>query len=402
MKLRWKPAWTSIILLVVILRVGFAIVGAQMVARREPQTLAPGDKYESTLALLNQDDFSRQFINPWFRWDTVWYLNIAAFGYQHGDGSIAFAPLYPWLIRIFSVLLGGRFLFTALLLSTIFTIVALIFLYELFDQNLEIVFALLLFPTSFFLLAAYTESLFLMLVLLTFILIRREKWWGAGIVAGLSVLARFQGVVLSAVLLWSLIAAAVDLKSVSVGMQVKAIYGQFCSRVGTWRFDLKGIKPVWATSLIPFLALALYYLWLQQYGFGSPSAELVRSWGISTVPPWQGFSLFVQRLLTTPHIFIDWIDLMSFLAMLVLAIVGLTYLSPAYSLYIWGSFTVVFTRGTPPHLLDSFSRYLLTLFPLFSLVTLSCNRLLKITLAGLLFVLESFLLMGFFDWRWIA
>ena len=329
-------------------------------------------------------------------------MNIAAFGYQHGDGTIAFAPLYPWLIRFFSVLLGGNFLLIALLLSTIFMMLALILLYELFDQNLKIVFALLLFPTSFFLLAAYTESLFLMLVLLTFFLIKREKWWGAGLVAGLSVLARFQGVVLSAVLLWSLVAAALDLKNISAGMQLKTVYAEFRKHAGLRNFDLKDIKLVWSIPLIPFFVLGLYYAWLQQNGFSSPSAELARIWGISTVPPWQGFSLFVQRLLTTPRIFVDWIDLIFFLAMLALALVGLKYLAPAYSLYIWGSFAVIFTRGTPPHLLDSFSRYLLALFPLFSLAILFRNRPLKIALSGLLFILEIFLLMGFFDWRWIA
>lgn len=402
MKLRWKPAWTLILVLVLGARIVLGILGAQIVASGEPNTLAPGPEYEATVALLNTDDFSRQFINPWLRWDTVWYLNISEFGYVAGNGSIVFAPLYPFLVRIFSVICGGNPLLAALLLSTLFSGIALILLYELFERKFSIVISLLLFPTAFFLLAGYTESLFLMLVLATFLFARKKSWLWAGIFAGLSVLARFQGIVLSGVLLWALVGNKLGLEALSPREQVAAMFDALKNRTGWARLWQRESRLSWSVPLIPLLSFFLYVLWLRAMGLGNPSVELDRLWGIRTVAPWTGSFLFIHRLFTTPRVFVDWIDLSLFALMVVLAIFGLKHLDPAYSIYIWGSLAVMLMRGTPPHLLDSFSRYMLMLFPLFSLLGKIRSRVWQVTLGGVAILLQLFLLMGFFDWRWIA
>ena len=54
----------------------------------------------------------------WHRYDTAWYLKIAQSGYAKDDGSMAFLPLYPLLIRLFGRLFGND-LFAALLVSNI-------------------------------------------------------------------------------------------------------------------------------------------------------------------------------------------------------------------------------------------------------------------------------------------
>jgi len=59
-------------------------------------------------------------------------------------------------------------------------------------------------------------------------------------------------------------------------------------------------------------------------------------------------------------------------------------------------------RGNPPHLLDSFSRYYLSMFPLFILIGQIKNRKMKIVLWSLSISLQLFLLRGFLDWRWVA
>jgi hypothetical protein len=63
----------------------------------------------------------------------------------------------------------------------------------------------------------------------------------------------------------------------------------------------------------------------------------------------------------------DWIDLALFIVILITSLIGLRLLDPAFSLYIWLTIAVLLTRGTPPHLLASYSRYFLALFPLFVL-----------------------------------
>src|SRR4051812_39892948 len=58
-------------------------------------------------------------VTAWERFDGLWYLRIASGGYANGDGSAAFFPLYPLLIRGLSFALGGHPLAAALLVSNL-------------------------------------------------------------------------------------------------------------------------------------------------------------------------------------------------------------------------------------------------------------------------------------------
>jgi hypothetical membrane protein len=135
---------------------------------------------------------------------------------------------------------------------------------------------------------------------------------------------------------------------------------------------------------------------------GSIPLTLEEHWGIRTVTPWTGIALFLQRLLTTPRVFVDWIDLAALAAALVLIGLGLPRLDPALSLYSGLTLALFFKRGTPPHLLDSFSRYLLSLFPIFLLLGRMRARFLRLGWWTVSLGLQVFLLLGFLDWRWVA
>lgn len=133
--------------------------------------------------------------------DGVHYLRIAQDGYA-AQYSQAFFPLYPFLIRIFSLLfpraanLDIRFFtdpayfYSGLILSNAFFLAALYYFYKLlridFNERtsfLSVIF-LLIFPTSFFFGAVYSESLFLLLVVLAVYLIRKGSFfWGAVLIA---------------------------------------------------------------------------------------------------------------------------------------------------------------------------------------------------------------------------
>jgi Gpi18-like mannosyltransferase len=104
---------------------------------------------------LRADPFSEYFVDPWFGWDTISYLGIAIFGYRQ-DASIAFMPLYPLLIRFVAPFLGGNYLLAALLLATVFFVLTMILMYELFATQYpeqvarEAVIVFITFPTAFF------------------------------------------------------------------------------------------------------------------------------------------------------------------------------------------------------------------------------------------------------------
>jgi hypothetical protein len=112
-------------------------------------------------------------LNIWAHWDGAWYSQIAAEGYET-VASTAFFPLYPLLIRSFAELFGGPLALGTLsvwgvLLSLLALPFALYFVYNIAregwgERTAQVtVLTLAVFPTSFFLNAAYTESLFLAL-----------------------------------------------------------------------------------------------------------------------------------------------------------------------------------------------------------------------------------------------
>lgn len=121
------------------------------------------------------------------RWDAWHYILIARDGYAAGstvwDTNIPFLPLYPWLMGLLGVGGGVDGLAVAgLLISNTTFFVALAVLYRLTAQDFGPAIArrcmlyLAIFPTSFFLSAPYTESLFLLLTLGFFWALRGGKW----------------------------------------------------------------------------------------------------------------------------------------------------------------------------------------------------------------------------------
>jgi hypothetical protein len=111
---------------------------------------------------------------------------------------------------------------------------------------------------------------------------------------------------------------------------------------------------------------------------------------------------FLIRLFTTSRVFVDYVDLTALIFILILLAYGLRRLDPILSIYAWLNLALFFMRGTPPHLLDSFSRYMLAIFPAFLIAAKIPSRAARVTLWLVSFLLQIFLLMGFLDWRWVA
>ncbi len=140
--------------------------------------------------------------NPWAHWDGVWYIKIAAVGYADADGSTAFFPLYPLLIRWIGVVFAGNLELTGILISLVCYAASVWLLYKLvaadFDEKTaaRTVVYLAIFPTAFFFQAAYTESLFLLLSLACFWWAREGRWRLAGLAGLLGALTRTTGILL--------------------------------------------------------------------------------------------------------------------------------------------------------------------------------------------------------------
>ena len=115
-------------------------------------------------------------MNIWSHWDGEHYVALAAGGYLQPPDNVspAFFPLYPLLIRLSTELFGGPISQGTLsvwgvLISLLALPLALYFVYRIAEDGWGArvaqgtVLTLAFFPTSFFLHAVYTESLFLAL-----------------------------------------------------------------------------------------------------------------------------------------------------------------------------------------------------------------------------------------------
>jgi Mannosyltransferase (PIG-V) len=141
-------------------------------------------------------------LNPWAHWDGVWYIKIATSGYADADGSTAFFPLFPTLLRYVGLLLDGNLLVTGIVISLVCYAGCVWLLYRLVRQDFDDALAsraviyLAIGPLSFFLQAVYTESLFLLLTLACFVFAREGRWRLAGVLGLLATLTRSTGVLL--------------------------------------------------------------------------------------------------------------------------------------------------------------------------------------------------------------
>lgn len=132
------------------------------------------------------------------QWDGGNYLHIAKEGFTDKK-YFAFAPVYPLLLKI--VPLKSQYqLFSGLMLSSISFFLFLKTLHKYITKRysreiaLNTVISYMVFPTSFFCLIVYSESLFMLLMLSAIIFLEKKEILLSSIMAGIAALTRFIGV----------------------------------------------------------------------------------------------------------------------------------------------------------------------------------------------------------------
>lgn len=140
------------------------------------------------------------------RWDSGFYLSIAAHGYGAvGSGNLAFYPVYPLLIRGASFLVSSP-LVAGAAISALAFLAALVMLHRLTELELgraaadATVLLVAFAPLSFFFTAIYTESLFLALSVGSLLAARRGHWRLACALAAVATLTRVTGIALGVAL----------------------------------------------------------------------------------------------------------------------------------------------------------------------------------------------------------
>lgn len=306
--------------------------------------------------------------------DGVHYQKIAQYGYNL-KFSTAFFPLYPLLIKGISSISFGFFSLpqSALFTSFICFIASVCLLYRLTKSN-KVVLSLLLFPLSFFFLAGYTESLFLFLSLLTYLLFKKKKYFWTGVVGYFTTLTRFYGILFFGFLFLE----------------------YFFSLPKKKRFNLKAYLPALPLLLIP-LGLVTYMVYLH-FTFGDPLQFIhaLELWQKSKVTfPLQTLYRYARMLLTvSPSIVQYWVaffEVAFFGFGLWVSLKLWLKKKYSYSLYLLAATLVPSFTGT----LQSLPRYLVTIFPLYIfLANIKKGRRAYLIASGILQIVLLFLFLN--------
>jgi len=214
-------------------------------------------------------------LDLWGVWDTRWYLDIATNGYStrpigpNGESNTTFFPFYPILARVLGWIVRDPYL-AGLIISNVCLIVGAVVLYRL--ASLErgnavgrnSVKFLFLFPSAFILSGFFSESLFLMLLLLCFFFAKTNRWLTAGIFGFLLALTRPLGILvfipLGLLYLekidWKLRGIRLDVVSLLLIPLGLSAFGLFLfMRTGRF-FDFVQVPGAWGRSLTnPFQVL---------------------------------------------------------------------------------------------------------------------------------------------------
>ncbi len=296
----------------------------------------------------------------WERFDALWFLRIAESGYVDGDGSAAFFPLFPLLIRAMSWVIGGHPFAAAMVVANAAFAAALcvLYLFTAEERSEETARTTVLLvgagPASLFFYAPYSEPLFLLLALVAFRAARHRSWVLAASAAALAALTRSVGIVVPA------------------AIAVEAVHQRLERRGGS-------LVPGLAAAAVGALGTAAYLLYWQLKG-GDWLAPLHQqaNWLREFQPPWETLldasSLALRYLgqANGGYYLIDWLLVAPLVA-------GAAYVAvkyrPAYAVYVLAGLLIPLSYVFEARPLMSTPRFVLPLFPAFWAIAEILGRL---------------------------
>ncbi len=335
---------------------------------------------------------------PWYRWDAEWFLKIAREGYGVDDGRSGNYPLYPALARLVGDIFGGNYLLSGLIVSNLALWLALILLFEYVRPRYgyriarAAVLALALYPSFFFNLAYYAESLLLLFTIATFYAMERGRWGWTALFASLAVLSKLPAVVLLAPIAWEF----------------------WQQRRRLLSFDSIALLSIPLT----ILAWTLIRRWLgpeaTSFDFSSPLSILSpiltpsyqKTYEAAVVWPWEGLWLGIMALPTLwPRVM--FLKVAYDFLILVFCTLMLPFVwrlkRPSYTVYFVALYLMNLTLILPYFPLANFPRRMMMALPMFiALALLSRYRWVKLPLVFSGLSLSLILTAFFVWWVWVG
>lgn len=320
--------------------------------------------------------------NPplWARWDSGWYSSIVTDGYNIQDNSFsntAFFPLYPLLWKIFWAMTGLPRLITGVLISNITALTSVLVFYRWVQLKYNAITAQkslslwLVFPTSLFLISAYSESTFILLLALILLAAFKKKWLLASLLAALISATRPVGIVL-----WPWLLYCYWRQRDSAEEKINP-WLLFIPPLGLMIFSLH----LWQVTGDPLA-------WLHQQSLFQRTYQNPLELTVNYI-----YLLFVGGKYWLIHvgevcslIFSGWLLIRLFRQDLSLALLALALLMPS-----------LFTG-----ILTSFPRFILVVLPLFLTLAKVNNKYVAFGYYALASTLLIMAIFNFVTWRWVA
>jgi hypothetical protein len=238
------------------------------------------------LGLISQGQQLPRFLDRWSHWDSALLIEIAQHGYggnpaeSPDPGLPAFFPGMPLALRLVHFAVPDWIL-SGLLISLVAGAVAMVALARLGDleggpgTGRWAVLALLLCPTAIFLLAGYSEPLFLAFAIPAWLAARRGHWPAAALLAAGASFVRITGLFLALALIVEYIAP----RPVTAAEPARLERLEPASR-NPWR-------PAWLA--LPFVPLVIYsaYQHLRTGDWLAWQHAQQAGWGRTLVWPWE-------------------------------------------------------------------------------------------------------------------
>jgi Mannosyltransferase (PIG-V) len=298
------------------------------------------------------------WLDIWKRWDAASYLNLAQHGYEANTqgkphSSIAYLPLYPCTIRLAHLLIRDWHL-AALVVSNLCCAGVFVFYFLLTERELNkavakrAVFILSIFPTSYFLHIAYSESLFLLLTIGSFYYGRKKQWLACSLMGMLATGTRIMGIAI-----------------------IPALAVEYLQQKN-FRWREAGWDAAWLI-LVPLGIVAYLFINYRYFGYPFHFLHIQReSWSHYLCSPlpalhgnWDGLTAAQPLERVGRH----GPQLVAFVIASVGLIVAPFRLRLCYTVYLLLTWIMIFCDNFPL----SSPRYLLTQFPLFTMLATWCR-----------------------------
>lgn len=346
---------TDAVWLWLLLRIGLTLIAAFVVLSGQAEAPCPKDAH---LAWLPGSGAAFPLLGAWHHWDACWYTTIASNGYgtTTGTGATTFFPFLPLVAGALAVVRGNLPLAFAAV-NAVALVLALTGLQQLVARDVDKETArrtalyVAVFPAAFFLIAPFTEAIFLASVVWAFVGARSRRWEVAivaGVVAGLT---RPLGIVLMLPLAWEAARMVVDRW-----------------QAGGPRFRRGDVVAAIAV-LAPGVAYAGFVAWTA-LDVGQSYFASNAGWGAHhLVLPWDRIAQGVAYGLDNgkPS---QLVNAAAWVLFAVLTFLGVRRLPVSYTLFVIPQLVLALTQDTAFPLMST-SRYLLALFPCFVVLAIA-------------------------------